>query len=181
MCYWEENLGKQIEIDLLTVLLSTPLNKLPRFERSSTAVSVAVVLLTVVPVLPIVRIPAIPFLSVTLPARSLFICLRLSKNKHNVNQFLIENLIFSEVHAESMKLIKFRYYEKETQIWKKSPNLFWHYYLTKVGDYLTNVKITWENLFTFCGLLNFTIYWNKDTYLKHLLWYKLLHFLNYMF
>ena len=161
MCYWEENLGKQIEIDLLRVLLSMPRKKLPRFERSSTAVSVAVVLLTVVPVLPIVRIPAIPFLSVTLPARSLFICLRLSKNKHNVNQFLIENLIFSEVHAESMKLIKFRYCEKETQIWKKSPNLFWHYYLT-------NVKMTWENFFTFCGLLNFIIYWNKDNCLKHL-------------
>ena len=79
VCYWEENLGKQIEIDLLTVLLSIPLNKLPWVERSSTAVSVAVVLLTVVPELPVVRIPAIPFLSVTLPSRSLFICLRLLK------------------------------------------------------------------------------------------------------
>ena len=126
MCYWEENIGKQIEIDFLTVLLSIPLNKLPWVERSSTAVSVAVVLLTVVPELPVVRIPAIPFLSVTLPARSLFICLRLSKT----NKILIR-----QQQKFSLFLQKIDFQKCMRRVWN------------------------WYN----------AMFWNKDSFLKHLI------------
>ena len=84
------------------------------------------------------------------------------------NQF--QTIWFSEFNAKSMKLMdKFRYCEKNTQIWKKkSRNLFWH-------CYLTNFKIKWNIFSHFVDhwqYLNFIIYWNKDNCLKHLIWYK---------